>query len=176
MVFHAIPDFPQIPICSLASPAAAGPFAVLDRDRSNEAILLRLAQTYGPDLVVPEVWRNILPQAGILISSSISGGTLKDRFQEAAAMNPRRCWLLLEPLSAEFLLPCPDGQSKQVTITDYGNSFYSETLCCMYSHTVRNGTGVMTLWDTAETWIEKQKLAKAAGFLGVAVLPSGLDD
>lgn len=171
MVFQPIPDFPQIPVCTLSAPASAGPFAVLTRYRSCEADLLCLAQSFGPDLVVPEVWRNVLPQAGILISSAISGGTLKERFREAAAANPRRCWLLVEPIAMEFPLPCPDGNGTAVTVIDYDNTFYSEDLCCMYSHTVRNGRGFMIVWDTEETLFAKQKLAKEHGFLGFAFRP-----
>jgi len=172
MVFPATSLFPQIPICSIDNPPGHGPFAVLTKSRSDEPVLIELAQQFGSNLVVPEIWRNILPQAGVLISSAISGGTMNERVQEAAAANPRRCWLMLEPMATEFPLPCPDGIGKEITITDYGNSFYSEALCCMYTHFATEQRAGFIVWDTEQTLLRKMELAKNAGFLGFVPHPS----
>jgi len=170
MVLSVIPDFPQIPILSMdaVSPDFKTPIAVLTQDRQDEAELRLLARKLGPRLVVPEVWRDVLPQAGLLISSAISGGTLRERFLEAAAAAPRRCWLLLEPMRMEFPLPCPTGTGQSISAIDCRNVFYSEALCCQYTHFIRSGTGFMLLWDTDETLQRKLALAKSCGFLGFA--------
>jgi len=170
MVFPQISDFPRASIGSSADDGL--PFALLTRDRTDEAALIRQAERWGSRLLVPEVWRQILPQAGILISSSISGGTLRDRFLEAAAACPRRCWLLLEPLAMEFPLPCMSGIGKEITITNYRQQFYSEDLQCMYTHFIRDGQGFMVLWDTAETLLKKLELARDCGFQGYVCPPA----
>ena len=168
MVLPPIPNFPQIPCCTLQTVPACpeAPVAVLETARDKEAELRVLAEALGPKLVVPEVWRDLLPHAGILISSSISGGTLKNRFDEAIRTAPRRCWLLLEQMQMEFPLPCPDGTGRRITVINYGNSFYSEALCCQYTHFCCNHKGFMVLWDTRETLLTKLELARAIGFQG----------
>ena len=171
MVFRWIPDFPRIPIHALSAPPVSGPFAVLTQNREDETDLLSLAQQYGPNLVLPEVWSRLFPQAGVLISSSISGGSLKQRFQDAAQQYPDRCWLLPEPISMEFPLPCPDGTGLEIPGLHYDNQFFSEDLGCMYTHQIKDNRGFMILWDTEETMLKKQAWAKQAGFLGIAVPP-----
>ena len=161
MEFPEIADFPRAGLTP-----GDGPFAVLARERDQEARLLALAEQYGPRLLVSEVWSRVLPRCGVLISSAISGGTFSQRVEEAARAYPRRCWLLLEPLSMEFPLPCPTGVGKEIPITNDGKSFYSEALCCQYTHFVQNQQGRMVLWDTADTLGRKLELARAAGFLG----------
>lgn len=173
MVFPQFPDFPRVPIGTLADPGPdRRPIALLTEDRADEAALTTLARERGPKLLVPEVWHQILPQAGILVSSSISGGTLQDRFREAAAAYPKRCWLLLEPVSMEFPLPCPSGIGKEITIIDYHQQFHSKELECMYSHFVRHGRGFMVLWDTEHTLLEKLELAQRCGFQGYVCSPA----
>ena len=161
MELPEIDDFPRAGLTP-----GSGPFAVLTRDRSQEARLLALAERYGPQLLVLEVWSQVLPRCGVLISSAISGGTFSQRVEEAARAYPRRCWLLAEPIAEEFPLPCPSGSGSQITIIDYDKLFRSDALCCQYTHFLRDQQGIMVLWDTKETMRRKMELAKAAGFLG----------
>ena len=177
MVLQATADFPRAAVCS---PAAfpdhfEGAAAVLTQDRREEQLLLTLAERFGPRLLVPEVWSQLLPRAGVLISSALSGGTFAQRVADAAECYPRRCWLLLEPMAMEFSLPCPTGTGTPVPRPTEGNSFFSEALCCQYSHFVRNQQGFMLLWDTEHSLRQKMALAKQAGFLGYAVPPQALD-
>ena len=172
MVFQWIPDFPRIPVHFLSNPPPPGfgPFAILTQERDDEATLLSLAQLHGSNLVLPEVWSRLFPQTGVLISSAISGGVLKQRFQEAVQKYPNRCWLLPDPISMEFPLPCPDGSGYEIAVQNYINQFFSEDLGCMYTHQIRDNRGFMILWDTVETMLQKQEWAKQAGFLGTADL------
>ena len=172
MLLPSFENFPQIPCVSTASFPAHPlyPTAVLTTDRTNEGTLTQLAAIHGPKLVVPEVWRDLLPNCGILISSALSGGSFRERIAQAARSAPKRCWLLLDPMQTEFHLPCPDGQGKRVTIINYGHSFYSEHLCCQYTHYCRDNRGTMVLWDTEDTLQTKMQLAQDAGFLGYAQL------
>ena len=161
MELPEIPDFPQAGLV----PGDA-PFADLASDRREEARLTDLAAQYGPRLLVREVWSRILPGCGVLISSALSGGTFAQRVEEAARAFPRRCWLLLEPMSMEFPLPCPTGVGNDITIINYGKYFYSDSLCCQYTHFTRNQQGYLVLWDTEDSLRQKMELAKAAGFQG----------
>lgn len=133
-------------------------------DPSQEAALTALAAHWGPRLLVPDVWRQVLPHAGLLISSAISGGELCQRFLEAP---PRRCWLLEEPLCMAFPLPCPTGQGTPAAAIPGDSGFYSPALGCRYIHQ----PGQLVLFDTNETMARKRQLAKECGFLGYLCLP-----
>lgn len=130
------------------------------RNPACEGELLALAEQWGSRLLVPEVWREVLPQAGLLISSAISGGNLRQRFREAAK---RPCWLLTEPMKTAFPLPCPSGQGVPVLDLPKRQSFYSEALGCRYLHDPEQ----VILFDTEETMEKKIELARECGFAGV---------
>lgn len=141
-----------------------------------EQPLLALEQQLGQRLLVPEVWRNVLQTAGILISSSLSGGTLRDRFAEADLVAPGRCWLRLENLRMRFSLPCPDGcgtplaENDLAQILSEDSSFYSPELCCRYCYDLPDS---IVLYDTAQTQQEKLTMAAHMGFCGAVLLDNG---
>ncbi len=168
MNLQPIPDFPALQTADAAHfPAHPEyPTAVLTCDYSDFPMLRQLADRHGSMLVVREVWRELLPQAGLLISSAISGGTIEQRFAEAVHAAPNRCWLLQEPIRMEFSLPCPSGIGNEITIIDYGQVFQSHALGCCYTHFIRDQRGFVRLWDTEDTLRKKAELAHAAGFCG----------
>lgn len=143
-------------------------------ERCMEAQLTELARALGPKLLVPEVWRQVLPQAGLLISAALSGGTLRERLREAAAEAPGRCWLRLEPVRMRFPLPCPTGCGEALTENELearlsrGQTFFTEPLCCRYAYDLSDGTA-MILYDTQETLRRKAAMAKEAGFVGAVM-------
>lgn len=140
------------------------------QDQTLEPWLLDLEAQVGPELLVPEVWRNVLTEAGILISSAISGGTFAQRVSEAVQEAPGRCWLLLEPLSHVFSLPCPTGCGEPLTVLPQKRHyFFSPELCCRYACDLDQGR--MILYDTRESLTEKIRLAEEAGFCGVVRTP-----
>lgn len=132
-------------------------------DPTAEALLVSLSADWGSRLLVPALWRKILPQAGLLVSSAISGGELQARFQ---SLPVQRCWLLDDPVSMEFPLPCPDGQGSSIADIPPLKSFYSPALCCRYAHE----PGKLYLFDTPETIAKKQLLARQCGFCGHVAL------
>ena len=147
-----------VKICTLDDLPREGFGAVLTKDRKDEDRLRQLCGCFA----VQEVWKELLPDAPLLISSAICGGDIRARFEEAAST--RRCCLLLEPIRMRFPLPCPDGCGEAISELPGGPHFYSDALCCYYAHT----EDAMTLWDTEETLERKIQLAKDAGFFGVA--------
>ena len=112
-------------------------------------------------LLLPESWAHLFPQAGLLISSAMSGGDLRQRFREAA--EHRQCWLQLQPMAVVFTLPCPDGQGSPVSELPKSVGFYSEALGCRYVHTPQQ----VILFDTEETLEQKIRLAQECGFTGI---------
>ena len=132
--------------------------------------LKQLADRLGPKLLVPVCWRQLLPEAGLLISAQLSGGTLQERLTEAAQAAPGRCWLYLESMSHFLPLPCPDGQPEPISVEPerFAKTFFSEDFCCRYAHSL-TPPGLF-LFDTPETMQRKLQLAQYAGLIG-AILP-----
>lgn len=161
------PDFPRVPISSLEE-LHSFPAAVLTTCPEDESTLALVAMHKGASLILPEYWSMHFPECGVLISSAISGGDLSQRFQEAAACFPGRCWLHLEPVHAVFSLPCPTGAGAPMAEAPTGPSFFSQALCCQYAHFLQGNQGRAALWDTEETLEKKLQLARQAGFLGYA--------
>lgn len=149
--------------------------AILWDEPEIQAGLTDMAEQLGPRLLLPERWQQVLPQCGVLISSSLSGGTAKQRFAEASRAAPHRCWLLLEWLSMEFPLPCPSGYGTVLAKTELKariqgrKRFFDPGLCCEYAHWVEQDQGHLILFDTAETLTQKAFWAREAGFQGVVV-------
>ena len=174
-------DFPS-EACLWATAADSIPIFVSDStyvavhtvSRDAEPSLTDLEAVLGARLLVPEVWRDILPKAGLLIPSALSGGTLQQRLLEASEAAPGRCWLVLERVQMRFPLPCPSGCGEKIPreeldkLLQTGSSFYSPELCCRYCYDLPAG---IVLYDTEKTWEEKIKLAQSAGFSG-ALVPS----
>lgn len=161
------PDFPQIPVLPIEK-LRNSPAAVLTTNPNDEETLALVARHLADKLVLPEYWSQQFPQCGVLISSSISGGDLSRRFQQASEAYPHRCWMLLEPLCMEFPLPCPTGVGHAISQPPDRPGIYSPSLCCHYTHYLQNGHGVFALWDTDETRSRKLHLAREWGFLGFA--------
>lgn len=168
MVIPEILDFPQAAV--IPQPQLPlrllRPTAVLLREKSSYPLLLETALLSGPQLLVPECWRDLLPQAGVLISSAISGGSFRRRLEDALLAAPKRCWLLVEPVSMVFPLPCPTGCGQPVSQPLTHNGFYSDALCCYYTHSAEAETGSFTLFDTEDTLRRKLELARDLGFCG----------
>jgi len=162
MVLDTGKDFKNMAVCTLDDLPREGCWAILTKERTDEGRLKELSAEMGDRLSVQEIWKELLPEASLLISSAICGGDLRTRFQEAA--RERRCCLLLEPIRMRFPLPCLDGCGETIVEIPEGQHFYSDALCCYYAHTPTS----MTLWDTEESLQQKVQLAKEAGFLGVA--------
>lgn len=161
MILSALPGFERIPCCSVQALPQEGICAVLAEDRRAEALLRELYEKTGHRLVLREVWKELFPDAPILISSALSGGYLEDRFRQAAF--ERSCYLLIEPMCVRY--PLPFGNAQGVSVSGIAETgFFSKSLCCRYAH----APSYVLLWDTEDTIMQKMQLAKEAGFLGFA--------
>jgi len=164
MVLSHDEGFQKIKVCAIDDLPQDGICAVTETQRQHEAQLSKLHAQMKDRLVMPEVWKDLFPDAPILISSAISGGDLPERFQEA--VKERICYLFLDPMRVSFPFPYPDGIGTAVEQVP-GEGFYSSSLCCYYAHFAGNDPHVI-LWDTDSTMEEKKRLAKEAGFFGFA--------
>ncbi len=121
-------------------------------------------------LIVHEEWGYEYETATVLVSSAISGGTLKQRLSEAAeTFGAERILLDIEPIFKDFLLPAPDGEGKSLSFDEFSEltdryssaTFYSPELCCNYYTYFESGNTHIVLYDTAGTVKKKLQLAES---------------
>ena len=174
MVLPEIPDFPEAQVLNIRTlpHQPSIPFAILLDDPADLPQLHPIAAQYGSSLLLPECWQNIFPEAGILISSAISGGTFIQRLQDAASAMPGRCWLLIEPICVHFALPCFTGQGICAERPVCDDPFFSDSLYCYYTHSCQPDSGTVTLFDTPKSISAKMALAQKCGFRGFVQHPS----
>lgn len=125
--------------------------------------------------LVPEVLAEGAPGNPVQISSRLSGGTLRTRLSSAHERFGDRLWLVIEPLSHFFTLPCPSGCGVYVpqnALCAPGESFFSAALCCHCRPAFHRSTRGLYLFDTEHSIREKLALADACGILNALVLPS----
>ncbi|MCD8161827.1 MAG: hypothetical protein LUE61_11935 [Clostridiales bacterium] len=133
----------------------------------------------GLELWVPEWCGEAAPHGNVLISSALSGGSLKARLSDAvAAYGLSRVTLAVEPMAEDFTLPAADGQGRPLTgeelqtlqRTRRPNVFYSGELCAHYFTFLQQGMPHFILFDNPGSVREKLNLARQLG-LRFAVLP-----
>lgn len=107
--------------------------------------------------------------AAVLLSTAISGGTLRQRLEEAIS----RCgevYLDLERTRRAFSLPCPDGAGRLILREELDRSF-QEAETCFFSPELQCKVLVMRreaevrfiLYDDADTLRSKTRLAQELG-------------
>lgn len=134
---------------------------------------------YRRRLYVPELLAPAATQSTVLICTAISGGSLQQRLEEAAARYaPQRIALDLQRLAMDFTLPSPSGEGTPLTLPELAQQrsgrccYFSEGLCAHY-FTRRHGTGThFVLFDDAHTLQRKMALAEQLGINeGFMMLP-----
>ena len=120
-------------------------------------------------LFLPEEYAASLPEAGILLSSALSGGSFVHRVEEAVhRFPPNRLILAVEKIAADFLLPASDSRGHPLTQEELSShidhSFFSPALCAQYA-TYRDGSDRIhfVLYDNAHSIAEKIRLARSSG-------------
>lgn len=148
-----------------------------DRAAFLEALSRVLARN-NKQLFVPEPYGGKAPQAMVLICTALSGGSLRQRLNEAAqTFGQRRLALDLQRLRMSFPLPCPSGEGDHLTAEALQEMlrqkqpalFYSGDLCAKYFTSNTGREARFILFDDADTLRRKiqlgQELGLAAGFL-----------
>ncbi len=143
----------------------SGPLAALTRSL-DEQLFRR-----GLRLCVPESWAAYAGRGTVLICSALSGGSLRERLEQAKArFSPRPAALDCQRLAMDFLLPSPNGEGmplsrEQLSRMREGHSVYfSEELCARYfTYATRTHTHFV-LFDDADTIRRKIRLAEELGY------------
>ena len=152
---------------------------ILDFDRrlppleQLAARLETLLTRRGLSLTVPEAYGHCTQRAGVVIPAAISGGTLRQRLEEAGQQFGRdRIVLWLEQTAEDFLLPSPTGcgtplspdQLARLRERLHPSVFFSQELCARYfTYMSRDSGAHFVLFDDAETLRRKMDLARRVG-------------
>lgn len=159
---------------------ASGVLANWAETPAGQRLAQRLAHTLGePHLTfyVPEAFATAAPTAQILLSSQLSGGTLRGRLEDGLARYGGRLILALECSPWDFVLPCPDGQGTALTLPELRERFaqhrcrawFSEELCCQYATYLQEECLHLLLYDNAASIQAKLELAAELGLAGALV-------
>lgn len=141
-----------------------------------------LLQRCGRRLLVPEHYAG--PESVVLLCTAISGGTLRQRLEQAVAQyGPEHLALDLQRLVMDFPLPSPSGQGRPLSLTELSqlrrgqNVFYSDGLCARYfTRSGPDGTTHMVLFDDAQTLRRKLALGRSLGIRDALVMLPEVED
>lgn len=127
----------------------------------------------GWELYVPERYAARAPHARVMISSAISGGSLRRRLEETLErFGESRVTLALERVAEDFYLPAPTGRGKPLTQEELKelmerlspSVFFSGELCQRYFTYMSRETGAhFVLFDDAATLSRKLEVARSLG-------------
>lgn len=156
------------------------------RFRGRESAVLadvtaRLAEACkgrGIGCFVTEAYGPGAPEAKVILSTAISGGSLQVRLEEAAGRFGKRLALWVERVAEDFLLPSPGGEGAPLTAEELrrrreergGAVFFSPELCAHYFTYMSGDKGHFVLFDDAGSIRKKLRMAEGMG-IDTAFLP-----
>jgi len=124
-------------------------------------------------LYLPESYAAEAPEAFVLIGTALSGGTYRERLDEAAQTHGGYSRLALdaERLRMDFPLPCPTGMGTPLSAEEFHALrereepavFFSPDLCARYFTYQREGQHHFVLFDDAGTMREKLRIGAEFG-------------
>ena len=123
-------------------------------------------------LYLPEQHAIAVPRARVLVSTAISGGTLRERLESAVRRyGAERTVAALERRAEDFPLPCRTGCGRALTAEELiqlrrkvqANVYWSPELCARYFTYVQEQRPHFVLFDDRETMRAKRKTAQAVG-------------
>lgn len=152
---------------------AQGVVADLPREAGNWAMQLdRVLHQNGLRLYVPECHQDKTHHAKLLISTAISGGTLRARLSEAIqSYGADRVVPALELTAEDFVPPNRSGKGTPLSLEELRqlrerlkpNVFWSPDLCVRYFTYFDQGKGHLVLFDDRETLRAKMRLIGELG-------------
>jgi len=124
----------------------------------------------GWALYVPERFSSAAPHARVMIPSALSGGSLRQRLEEALArFGESRTVLALERRAEDFRLPSPTGSGRPLTDRELEelrqrlapSVFFSGELCARYfTYMSREDGAHFVLFDDGDTLRRKVEVAR----------------
>lgn len=161
----------------------AKPFQVLVR---AVAQLGELLEKRGWPLLVPEAYAHASDKARVLVSSALSGGSLKQKLTDAVERyGQSRVVLAVERTALDFYLPSPTGQGAPLTreelaerMEDLAPSvFFSDELCAHYFTYMSKQNGAhFILFDDAGSIRKKLYIARSLGITAAVLAWPQVDD
>ena len=137
----------------------------------------------GRQLFVPESYGCEVKGAIVLICTAISGGTLRERLEEAKGKFGGRVALDLQRVRMEFSLPCPTGEGCAITgetlcefLREDVKVFFSEDLCAKYFVRICGCEPRFVLFDDAQTLRRKMRLAQGMGISTAFIMYPEVED
>lgn len=149
-----------------------------DRAALIRSLLPELAST-GITLFLPEYYAPLAPSARILIPSSLSGGSLSERMEEAVdKFGCDRVVLALERCGEDFTLPALNGCGMALNDADLEalmaqlrpRTHLSRPLCTRYFTYCRGNEAHLVLYDDEGSLREKTACARQSGVFRFLVL------
>ena len=132
--------------------------------------LAPLCRYYKRKLYIPECCAAATQEATVLICTALSGGSLRQRLEEAChRYGAERIALDLQRLMMDFSLPCPTGvgtplTAEQLSKLQQGHSvYYCAELCARYFTRQCGSETRFVLFDDADTLGRKMELAESLG-------------
>ena len=156
----------------------ARPHAVLSGAVSRRGALCR---DRGMALYVTETYGGASPHARVMLSTALSGGSLKERLEEGVShFGPHRVCIWVDRTAEDFLLPSPGGAGAPLTTDELQRRreesgaavFFSPELCAHYFTYMAGEKGHFVLFDDAGSIRKKLRVAAEAG-IDTAFLPYG---
>lgn len=127
----------------------------------------------GWSLYVPEGYGHCAPKARVMLPSTLSGGSLAVRLEEAKERFGRdRVVLALQKAAEDFFLPSPTGSGVPLTREELEaqmariqpSVFFSNELCARYyTYMSRESGAHFVLFDDGDTLRRKMEVARRAG-------------
>lgn len=124
----------------------------------------------GRRLFVPESYGCEVPGAMVLICTAISGGTLRQRLEDARKQFGDRIALDLQRVRMEFPLPCPCGEGSVIAretlaqlLSEEPAIFFSDDLCAKYFVRICGREPRFVMFDDGYTLRRKLRLAQNLG-------------
>lgn len=146
------------------------PFPVL---RRAVELLGPTFQRRGWTLYVPEGYVTACPSVKAVISTALSGGSLKQRLSQVAdTYGPERVALGLEWVAEDFTLPAPDGAGVHLSQEELDQLlekrapavYFDQELCAHYFTYMHTGQSAhFVLYDNASSMTKKLAIAAALG-------------
>ena len=150
--------------------------------RPAVAALSALCRRYGRTLHLPERG-GADADACVVVSTALSGGTLRRRLEEVCRhFTPRPVTLDLACVRADFTLPAPYGDGTMLTAQQLASLraqrpvFFSPELCARYFTYEQEGMTHLVLFDDADTLRRKIELGAELGVAaGILSLPEAAE-
>lgn len=137
-------------------------------------------------IYVPYLYSVFCPDAKYIVSSSISGGSLREHLDQLSDIHgSTRLSVECERIAMDFMMPSPSAEGKRLSREELNalmqntqaQTFYSPELCTNYfTYSDHTGKTHFVIFDNAHSITDKLRLAQNLGFDSAFLLYPEIDD